>query len=488
MDTAQAPVSLWQIFAALSAAVASIAALITAWLNYRARPLAVRAIELHSRQFQDQILPDWLKYLPNTPAIGGYGPYRVSYSLHPTLRDIIKLPLYQDLRNHMPQGSVLMPLWDNYPKNWEELEKEIVSLQSKVASFISTSSNQAGLKGVGEPNEALFNEAFFIRRYYEALIDLAQGSSKLLDTLKEHAMALKITVVDRGFLIYERATPWASIRDEAMAEKALELLRSLVNALPQAKNEDDDRTLLADAQRLVAHSAKLNETRETISSELTRLMALPLLPNASCPLLKIANPSVLPGWLAELLGSFRFRTTFNANPKQDETNETSPRGWGMSLFTLSLTLLAIGLNSWATGLLFVLALSISVYFCAATFPPRYLLKPFRLDKPYGPPLKTLLFAAYLVTYLYSLFDATKALTGIMLHVILYFGLFWILVIIIAQASEISRTRRLLGLVWPAIFFIFSAQAFQSGQLEAAIIELASGTVILVKCFNQKCIA
>lgn len=111
----------WQAIAAIASFLAALAALLTAWLIYRVRPLAVRAIELHSLKFQQELLPTWKSQIPSCPNIFKYDIDEHVFSN--TLDVVENSTLFQDLANHIPPGNSLLVLWQNYRKGWDALEK-----------------------------------------------------------------------------------------------------------------------------------------------------------------------------------------------------------------------------------------------------------------------------------------------------------------------------------------------------------------------------
>jgi hypothetical protein len=303
----------WQAIAAIASFLAALAACGTAWLIYRARPLAVRAIELHSKQFQDKLLPEWKSNLPWCPNLSAFYVGKWDFYQSSALRQMETSSLFHDLPNHLPQSDSLMLLWQNYRKEWESLEESRSAFANRVKEVIDGAARRVGLQGVGSAKDRnCIIEEHFPTRYYNAVHELAQNRSGPYEALRKHTSELKVTETKEYYRVEEGGSAWAFVDSEAKAKTAIELFRRLVDELPTTKAAAGINALIEEARKLWEYYHRLAEMRERIQYEIDALIALPLLPNPDCPLLRMATPPLAPSWVRMLIGWL-----FNHRHKRD---------------------------------------------------------------------------------------------------------------------------------------------------------------------------
>ncbi len=290
----------WQAVATIASFLAAFAAWGTAWLIYRSRPLAVRAIELHSKQFQEKLLPDWKSSVPGCPNISSYYVDTWAFSSG-VLSQIENSQLFQDLPNHIPSSSSLMPLWQNYRKDWEGLEKSRRAFVRKIRDFVDQAAKDIGLLGVGlEKDRNCIFERHFVERYYNAILELCQKRAGPYEGLKRDVSRLELAGNNPPYCVEYPVTCWALIDDKVIATKAIELFGKLVNELPTVKPPGEPMSLVEEARKLCDNNNRLAKLSGQIRHEIDCLIALPLLPNPDCPLLRLATPQLIPGAIRKL--------------------------------------------------------------------------------------------------------------------------------------------------------------------------------------------
>jgi len=297
----------WQGVAAIASSVAALVASFIAYLNYRARPLAVRAVELHSLKFQEEILPAWKSRLPNCPDVANY-----DIDEHPFYDEALcrmqTSELFRDLANHLPPGNRLMLLWRKYGEEWEGLERSRSAFARKVRYYVDQNVRDIGLQVGTERNTNVVIEYHLVHRYYNAILELCRGRSSPYEALVKDVANLRLEGQAGAHGLSVSGSAWVfNVDNRAMVEQAIELLRKLVNGLPTAKLEDEPVPLLKEATELCQEVDSLRKLREQIQSEIENLIALPLLPNCHCPLLKVVEEPLAPRWLTKLASRFFHR-------------------------------------------------------------------------------------------------------------------------------------------------------------------------------------
>jgi hypothetical protein len=293
----------WQAVAAIASFLAASAAWGTAWLIYRTRPLAIRAIELHSKQFQEKLLPEWKSNLPSCPNlsvlyVGKWDFYQTS-----ALRQMEASSLFNDLPNHVPQGDSLMLLWQVYREEWESLEESRSAFANRVKELINEAARRVGLQGIGSAKDRnCIIEEHFPEHYYGALHELAQNRTGSYEALRKYTSELKVIKTTEHCRVEEGGSVWAFVDSDAKASAAIELFRTLVDELATTKVMEGTDALIKEARKLWDYYCRLAEMRQRIQYEIDALIALPLLPNPDCPLLRTATPPLTPNWVRTLMG------------------------------------------------------------------------------------------------------------------------------------------------------------------------------------------
>lgn len=290
----------WQAIAAIASFLAAFAAACTAWLIYRVRPLALRVIELHSQKFQQELLPIWKENLPRLRNISNYYTDKAPFS-DSRLDQLEQSVLFQDLANHIPPERPLMFLWRKYRNDWESVEESRSSLACKVRNLINEAAQQIAL-GVGSDKDAnTIVEHNFVARYYRALVEFSQDRRGAYEELRQAAATL---VVGGGkgncYRVDCPGLTWVFSDDEARAIQAIELLRQLVDGLPTTKPPGEAMSFVEEVRQLGERINELDKSRRQVEDEIESLIAFPLLPNAECPLIRAATPSLLPRWIRRL--------------------------------------------------------------------------------------------------------------------------------------------------------------------------------------------
>lgn len=292
---------LWQAVAASASAIAALVALFVAYLNYRARPLLVKAIEVHSQKLQQEILPRFLNELPMYERYRSIDRYDLGRCSFPqkSLAIIESSPLFRDLAYHVLPGLDPLRLWDQYKNDWDQLDQARSELAIKVRYVVEQDARAVNL-AVGAKAMNVITEDVFIPAFYQAIVDLRRALGGPYETMQQDSASLGIKSFSSSEFCVTAfrngsggsSTTWAIVDNQNGALRAKKLLQDLVNHLPES--------ILAEACILCKRADKVQEIRKKIQEDIETLMALPVLPNSRCPVLRMAEDPIMPRCPARL--------------------------------------------------------------------------------------------------------------------------------------------------------------------------------------------
>lgn len=290
----------WQLVAATGTFLAALAALFTAWLIYRARPLAIRAVELHSLKLQQEVLPAWKSLLPRCPNIVDYDVDEHRFS-DEALDQLEASALFQDLANHIPPGNHLMLLRRKYRKDWESLEKSRSAFARKVKDCVGQAGKHVGIMVGSDRDMNAIIEHQFVNKFYNSVTHLAEGCADWYEVLKHDAANLSLEGGTGRYGLWTSGYCWAFVDGETRAVRAKEFFKKLCDELPLIQPIGESVSLLDESRRLYADKSSLERLCGQIECAIDALVALPLLPNTHCPLLQIAIEPLTPRWMTKLV-------------------------------------------------------------------------------------------------------------------------------------------------------------------------------------------
>lgn len=285
----------WQVIAAASSGVAAFMAVITAWLNYRSRPLAVKAFDKHCEQLRSK-LEEWKDTLQGPYDLFSYeGTNNEDRNILVDPIDTISNPrLFNDLiENHLPNDSELISLWNQYKSEWNDFENERLSLYLGVMNLIKA---QTGLEISNSINDNDIVHMKFVHECNHGILNTVQGVFPDLNKMKIDLEGYQPTYNSAygGTWMIDH---YACITDKAMALEIHGNLITLVDKLPEAVHAERNVTLLTIAQNTVDLHSKLNNAYQQIVDEVSRLLDFPLFPNAHCPMMEQIKEPFLPRWI-----------------------------------------------------------------------------------------------------------------------------------------------------------------------------------------------
>ena len=476
--------------ASISAVIAALAAWFTAWLLYRTRPLAIRAMEMHSQKLQIEVLPRWKDLISsNFPKVHEYNTDKRLFSQ--TISSMQEKPLFKDLMNHVPMNSSLQSLWQDYIEKWDSLENNRITLAIKIKENIQNRAIDIGLKGVKSGQALNINyirEELFVRDYYEALIGLAEGDARNYQNLKEKISQFTIVITEKPYQLKIGTVIWVFLSAKARASKARGLLTELVDELPTFKPTNETTTFLEMAQQLKVENHNLMELSNQILKEIDFLASLPLLPNPDCPLLKASTYSIWPNWLIKISQRFPSKQSYNKPDNNINSIEMiNPLTIGLLFFAFGLALWGQDFDNPIFKYLGVASFLISLLLGSAV-----LINPLRksVQNKWIQYVIVFLFPVAILAYSLTIFipwiHTFSTLTKWYQYFVFSIGYFWIFIVIIVETSLIcKRMSPKWGLFLSIIFLITAAVYFCKCDWQGGLVLSIFGIGILAKVFLSR---
>jgi hypothetical protein len=253
---------------ALAASVSAIAALITAYLNYRSRPVLMRSVERHSEDLR-KIVMDWAKQIPEAKR-----PEEVGSSLlkpedvHIAIEDEF---LFLDVANHIPAEIPVIRTWTEYKAHLNAYDQTRHQLLLRIQEEIS--------RRTGLQYDSNFQHGITIDAakavYQDLFAEITNGSSYW----KQQVMSSKIRQSTSHPNQYELWTGRSGLA--AGTEAELTNARSILGQMLNLK-EDADETLYAKwkdtAKNLPEEKKALDKGRDQLLREVNNLSSVPIFP------------------------------------------------------------------------------------------------------------------------------------------------------------------------------------------------------------------
>lgn len=356
----------------------------------------------------------------------------------------------------------------------------------KVRDFINQAAMRIGLSVGSDKDTNVIIEYHFVDRYYNSMLEFCEDRLGPYEGLRNHASNLGVTGDNPPYRVEYSGSTWVFADDRVRAEQARKLFLELVDDLRAAKLAGEAMSLVEEAKKLCNNADKLENVRNQLQFAIDSLIALPLLPNPHCPLLQIAKEPLLPRWLTKLVAWFSHRQTIT---KADNSSPSSPLlnplSLGILLFVFCLTLWGQGLSDLTRTIMGAVALAISVVLGIAVLckPLRqWLYASQRWVYVFVLPLAVV---GYLFAYLYTWLSTMQALGGIPFNAVFAVGFFWIFILVMAEASQLSRKSRWLGIAFSLVFFALAVKLFFALEWLAGAALLAYGLAILLRVIFER---
>lgn len=170
-------------------------------------------------------------------------------------------------------------------------------------------------------------------------------------------------------------------------------------------------------------------------------------------------------------------------PKSSIEENINPFSLGILLFLFTLTLWRDGIGDTTTTVLGSISLFVSVVLGVAVLWKKlrdWLCRETRVYSFILPIAFTAFLFNHILTWLHSL----KALTGCAFHAVFWIGYAWIFVLVMIEASIVSKRNRFIGVLFSLVFFGIAGMNFFSSQWMAGIVMCVFGICILLRALTN----
>lgn len=244
-------------------AIASLAALSTAILNYLSRPILVRTIERHSDDLRD-ITRRWLNEIPQPPEADRVLPGGIRLKApkcEPLRLRVEDEFLFSDLKEHMPAGMNLLRTWKDFKEAYDHYNSDRFSLFNEITKDAET-------------NTGLRYEERFSHGISEYLPHgIYTDIFRVLDGWEPYHLGVKPEVRDESEGMsalwysgygFARGTKEEISRAESFVRDTIQKLK--------------DSPYLAKAKHILEERDKLTRSREDLVREIRDFISIPIVP------------------------------------------------------------------------------------------------------------------------------------------------------------------------------------------------------------------
>lgn len=241
--------------------VAALAALATAVLNYRSRPILIRTIEKHSEDLKEMV-ERWLGQIPQPPEARslreGLPP---EYEYKPLRLAIEDEFLFSDLKEHMSPGENVLGLWEGFKCAFDDYIRKRFDLFNEIKKDAETNT---GLKCDGFDHSISRD---LVHGIYADVFRVLEGyAPDFLRGFKPDVQAMQ-----GMFELWCYYTSFARGTEEEMSKT-----KSFVqDALQKLK----DSPHLSKAKKILEERDRLMERRRNLFREIKDFLAIPILPS-----------------------------------------------------------------------------------------------------------------------------------------------------------------------------------------------------------------
>jgi len=243
-------------------AIAALAALATAMLNYLSRPILVRTIERHSDDLRE-IARTWLNEIPQIPEAErvltrGARPEVPKYE--PLRLGVESEFLFSDLKEHVPPGMNLFQNFRNFKEAYDRYNSERFALFNDIKKDAEDST---GLK-----YDELFRHGiseFLVHAIYTDLFEVLKNREPYHLGVKP-----EVSVSEGMFRLTYRMYGFACGTEEEVS-KTETFVRDTLQKLK-------DSPYLAKAKQILEERDKLTRSREDLVREIRDFLSIPIVP------------------------------------------------------------------------------------------------------------------------------------------------------------------------------------------------------------------
>jgi len=255
-----------QVAIAIIMLLAATAAFITAYVNYRTRPLLIRTKEMHSEDLK-RVLDLWIEELDfqGVPAL--YMLLREATDLNFAVEDNI---LFADLKNHVPRDIDLFGQWDAFKEQRRLFDDKRLALYTSIKKYLK-----------------LYGRLDVLSEFTDSLIGFSRSCADwLYKSVADKADGGKISI-NPQFQIETLPDGQANLRlygdyfaraETQFSAKAIEeLLTMTVAQIDQDEPGPAAYDLLTEARNLANEQTKLKGQRQALFSSIEAARAIPIL-------------------------------------------------------------------------------------------------------------------------------------------------------------------------------------------------------------------
>lgn len=263
---------------ALAAIASAIAAMMTAYLNYRSRPVLMRSIERHSDDLR-QIATKWIEQVPEAERPNltreDFSGLPLSTQVHPNVEDEF---LFADIANHVPSEIRVLDTWAEYKKRLEAYNQARCELLTQITNEVA--------RHTGLPSDPKFNYGIHPHAampvYQSIFAEIADGSQYWKQQI-EHA---EVRQSREQYELWAGGLGLAAGSEPEMAQ-ARSVLTQMIQDPKACVNEVTYSKWRNAAQHLLDEKPTLDRDRSQLLLEINRFKSIPILPG-KCKYIKWA--------------------------------------------------------------------------------------------------------------------------------------------------------------------------------------------------------
>jgi len=265
-------------FAALGSALG---ALLTAYLNYRSRPILMRSVERHSDDLRS-IAFKWAEQLPRAEApqeLSKLGVDQAVVQPRPVHIAVEDEFLFEDLGNHVPKGILLVDHWREYKDRLRRYYEKRYALLSDMTEEIS---NRTGLRIDPQFRHGL--STYTIRAVYNNFFAELTDQSR---RWKEYIAKSDVTGQDDRAALTTEGEGLAAGNRSAMGA-ARDILLSMVSNIRGTIGQQKYFDWKTHAEKLLSEKQALDSDANRLLHEIRDFGSVPIVPG-KCRYIKWAT-------------------------------------------------------------------------------------------------------------------------------------------------------------------------------------------------------
>lgn len=255
-----------QLAIAIVMLMAATAAVITAYMNYRSRPILIRTKEMHSEDLK-RVLEWWRDGIASQGIPELHKPIdkATDFSL-PAERSI----LFADLKRHIPRDSYLFNKWDDFKKQRRKVDNGRVTLYNSIKNYLKQYGRLEVLSTFTDSSIGISHHC--PDWLFESVVVKAGGGGINISS------QFQIETLPDGRVNLRRyGDYWARAESQFSAKALEELLTMTVVQIEGGEPGPAACDLLAEARSLVKEQAKLRDQCQALLNGIEAAKAIPIL-------------------------------------------------------------------------------------------------------------------------------------------------------------------------------------------------------------------